>query len=187
MDERCLLSMYGRADPKKNPRTRSKVRLDQGAIGLEVLGKMGPCVRKAKKINVVRDEGMEVGLKFDIGKTVGIVKCNAKLIQGRGNAIGKGLVKRNQGVSRQRVPIGRGIHSKDGGARDRSEGRGDQGLQSGSVMHLRCTGGSVEGQGGRGAWSSDRREGRRPLSQGGYSFRSGRDSGPMWLASTRGE
>ena len=95
---------------------------------------------------------MEVGLKFDIGETVGIVKCNAKLIRGRGIASVKGLVKRNQGVSRQGVPMGRGVHSEVGGTRDRSQGRGDQGLHSGGVVCWRYVGVSGEKPGGGGGW-----------------------------------
>ena len=58
------------------------MRLDQGTKGLEVPWEVRASVREAEKINIIRDEGMEVGLKFDISKTVGIVKCDAKLIRG---------------------------------------------------------------------------------------------------------
>ena len=58
------------------------MRLDQGTKGLEIPWEVRASIREAEKINTIRDEGVKVRLKFDISKTVGIVKCNAKLIRG---------------------------------------------------------------------------------------------------------
>ena len=64
---------------KENSCARAKGGLDKRTIGLKVFGKMSPSINQTEEVKPIGEEGMKIGLKFDISEAVGIMKCNTKV------------------------------------------------------------------------------------------------------------